>query len=45
VLNLQANPAQPELGDPTPGIPSSSPVILVDSQGTPELSPQTIIDY
>jgi serine/threonine protein kinase len=45
VLNLQANPAQPELGDPTPGIPSSSPVILVDSQGTQELSPQTIIDY
>jgi serine/threonine protein kinase len=44
-LNLQANLAQPELGDRTPGIPSPSPVILIDSQGTPDLSPQIIIDY
>ena len=43
-LNLQANPAQSELGGRTPGIPSPSPVILVGSQG-PKLSPQIIIDY
>jgi hypothetical protein len=44
-LNPQANPAQPERGDPTPGTPSPSPVILIDSQDTSKLSPQTIIDY
>jgi hypothetical protein len=44
-LNLQAFPVPPELGDPTPGISPPSPVIVVGSQGTSELSPQTIIDY
>src|SRR5205085_728543 len=33
-LNLQAFPVQPELRDPTRGIPPPAPVIPVDSQGT-----------
>jgi serine/threonine protein kinase len=44
-LNLQALPGQPELSDPTPGIPPPSPVIPFDSQDTPKQSPQTTIDH
>jgi hypothetical protein len=42
---LQAFPAQPELGDPSTGTPPPTPVIPVDSQGTSEQSPKTIINY
>jgi serine/threonine protein kinase len=44
-LNLQALPVQPELGEPSTGTPPPTPVIPVDSQGTSEQSPKTIIDY
>jgi serine/threonine protein kinase len=37
--------AQPELSDPTPGTPPPTPIIPVDSQDTPNQSPQIITDY